>query len=106
MILAINNYYLFIFISSVRKEDEGQYECQVSMVKKLSMFVDLTVLGKTTDNTIIHLYPLEMIFTFYTQILDYTNDVSMKTNAFQGARVILTKFPHIPTRLPLVVLTD
>jgi len=31
-------------ISDVRGEDEGQYECQVSMSRKLSMFVHLSVL--------------------------------------------------------------
>ena len=38
--------------SSVRASDAGRYECQVSMSKKLSMFVELTVLGNVNTTTI------------------------------------------------------
>ena len=42
-----------LLFSSVRASDAGRYECQVSMSKKLSMFVELTVLGKTIPLTLI-----------------------------------------------------
>ena len=34
------------YFSSVTEADGGRYECQISMAKKLSMFVWLTILGK------------------------------------------------------------
>ena len=39
------NIYEDIF-SSARLSDSGRYECQISMTKKLGMFVQLTVFGK------------------------------------------------------------
>ena len=38
--------YTVLPCSDVQAEDEGQYECQVSMSRKLSMFIHLSVLGK------------------------------------------------------------
>lgn len=42
-----------LIFSSVRASDAGRYECQVSMSKKLSMFVELTVLGNIVPHTFI-----------------------------------------------------
>lgn len=45
-----------IFFSSVRPRDSGRYECQISMSKKLSMFVQLTVLGNLSHCYIVTSY--------------------------------------------------